>query len=172
MTRPADARRPAPDAAPEAGDEARVDLGHLDGLVGYRLRRAQLAAFRNFSRRFEDVDIRPTQMGVLTVVARNPGLTQSRVGLALGIKRANLVPLLNGLEDRGLVARARASSDRRSHALHLTAAGEALFADLLRREATHEAEITALIGETGRRRLVELLAKVEQACGAAADEED
>ena len=151
--------------------EPTVDLGHLSGLVGYRLRRAQLAAFRNFSRRFEDVDIRPTQLGVITVVARNPGLKQSQVGIALGIKRTNLVPLLNGLEARGLVARVRASSDRRSHALHLTAAGEALFADLLRREAEHEAELAGLIGETGRRRLLELLAKVEQACGEAAEEE-
>jgi DNA-binding MarR family transcriptional regulator len=171
VTRPADLRHPEADPASDADatDEARVDLGHLGGLVGYRLRRAQLAAFRNFSRRFEDVDIRPTQLGVLTVVARNPGLTQSRVGAALGIKRANLVPLLNGLEDRGLVAR-RPSSDRRSHALHLTAEGTALFAELRRREDAHEAEITALIGETGRRRLVELLAAVEQACGA--DEEE
>ena len=168
MTRTADALRPEPDP----GETPPVDLGHLGGLVGYRLRRAQLAAFRNFARRFGDVDIRPTQLGVLTVVARNPGLKQSQVGAALGIKRANLVPLLNGLEDRGLLARARAAADRRSHALHLTAAGEALFAELLRREAEHEAEIGALIGETGRRRLLELLAKVEAACGAAADEGD
>lgn len=167
---------PRPETVPDEPEtdegERPVDLGQLPGLVGYRLRRAQLAAFRNFSRRFEPFGIRPTQLGVLTIVARNPGLTQSRVGAALGIKRANLVPLLNELEERGLVARERASFDRRSHALHLTEAGEALFRDLLAREAEHEAEITALIGETGRRRLVELLAKVEQACGDAAGPED
>ena len=165
MTRPANALR-------DEGDPSAVDLGHLGHLVGYRLRRAQLAAFRHFTRRFENVDIRPTQLGVLTVVSRNPGLTQSRIGDALGIKRANLVPLLNGLEDRGLLARNRASSDRRSHALHLTVAGEALLADLLRREAEHEADLTTLIGETGRRRLVDLLAKVEQACGEAGTHDD
>lgn len=154
----------------DAGEPA-VDLGHLGGLVGYRLRRAQLTVFRNFSRRFEDVDIRPTQLGVITVVARNPGLKQSQVGAALGIKRTNLVPLLNGLEKRGIVARVRASSDRRSHALHLTAAGETLFAELLRREIAYEAELAALIGETGHRRLLDLLAKVEQAYGEAAEEE-
>lgn len=166
MPRTADAPRTL--TATEDGERG-VDLGRLTNLVGYTLRRAQMAAFRNFTRRFADLDVRPTQLGVLTVVARNPGLTQSRVGASLGIKRANLVPLLNGLEDRGLIDRARAS-DRRSHALHLTAAGDALLAECARREAVHEADLAAIIGPAGRDRLIALLAGVERACEAAAQD--
>lgn len=154
-------------------DASSVDLGHLPGLVGYALRRAQVAAFRTFSRRFAAFDIRPSQLGILTVVARNPGLRPSEVGAALGIQRTNLVPLLNGLADRGLLARERRATDRRAHALRLTENGKTLLAALMRAEAEHEADITAALGPGESERLVALLDAVQRRCdaiGAASDE--
>ena len=50
-------------------------------------------------------DIRPAQFSVLEVIGRNPGLRQTQVSFALGMKTTNFVPLLDQLERRGLAAR-------------------------------------------------------------------
>src|SRR5947207_4990676 len=107
-----------------------VDLGPLPGLIGYALRRAQVVVFQDFFRTFATFDIRPAQLAVLIVIERNPGLKQSQVCAALGIKRTNFVGLLDSLQRRGLAERRPAAQDRRSHALHLTADGVALLRKL------------------------------------------
>jgi hypothetical protein len=53
----------------------KIDLGPLPGLIGYVLRRAQLVVFQDFFAAFAPFDIRPAQFALLTVIARNPGLT-------------------------------------------------------------------------------------------------
>ncbi len=147
-----------PDANPPA--DADIDLGRLPELVGYVLRRAQLAVFTDFHRNFADMDIRPTQFGVLELVQRNPGLRPSQLSAALGIKRTNLVVLLDALEDRGLLRRERASGDRRATALVLTPAGSRLLARLWAANDHHEANLTARLGEDGRRQLLALLERL------------
>src|ERR1700674_4213083 len=103
---------------------AEVDLGPLPDLIGFMLRRAQIAVFKEIFRLFSEVDIRPAQFSVLTVIESNPRLTQSQVSGALGIKRTNFVALLDSLERRGLAERQPAAGDRRSYALHLTENGK------------------------------------------------
>jgi DNA-binding MarR family transcriptional regulator len=165
------ARRPeANDASADA--PASIDLGALPHVVGYMLRRAQLAVFQDFLRSYAEVDIRPAQYAVLTVIERNPGLRQSQVSAALGIKRANLVALLDSLENRGLAKRTPVATDRRSYALHLTDAGAALMQKLAEINAAHERRVTGKIGEPGRRELLRLLHGIVDAVGPAADEEE
>lgn len=167
MTKPSDRRRPAARrrAAPAAAvaTEARpaaVDLGSLPNLIGYMLRRAQVTVFQDFFRTFAEVGIRPAQYAVLTVIELNPGLKQSEVGAALGIKRTNFVGLLDGLEARGLAERRPVETDRRSYALYLTQAGVALMRELRRLQERHEARFVARIGETGREQLLALLTSI------------
>jgi len=108
------ARRADADGANERAQAQEIDLGPLPHLVGYMLRRAQLAVFQDFWRGYEAFDIRPAQYAVLLVIERNPGLRQSQVSAALNIKRANLVALLDSLESRGLARRVPVATDRRS----------------------------------------------------------
>src|SRR5215212_4699723 len=103
-----------------------LDLGPLPDLIGYVLRRAQLVVFQDFFNAFAPFDISPAQFSVLTVIERNPGLTQTQVAAALGIKRTNFVGLLNELEKRVLAERRQVSGDKRSYAVYLTADGAAL----------------------------------------------
>jgi DNA-binding MarR family transcriptional regulator len=137
-----------------------IDLGPLPELIGYVLRRAQLAVFQDFFAAFAPFDIRPAQFSVLTVIERNPGLTQSQVAEALGIKRTNFVGMLDALEARGLTERRQAARDKRSYALYLTAEGGALMRKLKPVLKAHESRVVALVGEDGRDRLVELLHEI------------
>ncbi len=93
----------------------------LATLPGYALRRASAAMMAEFNQRLVPLGFRFTEASVLMAIADNPGITQSDIGRALDIQRANMAPLVGRLEDRGLVARARV--DGRSHGLTLTSAG-------------------------------------------------
>lgn len=140
-------------------DQARsgIDLSALAGSVGYRLRRVQIATFNLFTQHMAEFDIRPTQFAILTVVRDNPGLSQSQVSNALGLKRANLVPLLDGLEGRGLLVRSPSLADRRSYCLHLTDHGQAEMKRIQARHDQFEQELTAPLGPAGRTALLALL---------------
>ena len=160
------------DANGDGAPAADIDLGPLPDLVGYMLRRAQLAVFQDFWRGYAAFDIRPAQYAVLIVIERNPGLRQSQISNALNIKRANLVALLDSLENRGLAKRVPVASDRRSYALHLTDDGTALMRKLAELNAAHESRVNAVIGEAGRKELLRLLHGVTDAVGAATAEDE
>ena len=141
---------------------APVDIGALTCLIGYMLRRAQIAVFQDVFRAFAEVGIRPAQFSVLTVLAHNPGRTQSQVSAALGIKRTNFVALIDSLERRGLAERRPAPSDRRSHALHLTNAGKATVRRLNRMVDKLEAGMISRVGRGRRALLLELLTRLAE----------
>jgi DNA-binding MarR family transcriptional regulator len=132
-------------------------LGSLAGLIGYALRRAQLAVFDETIRSVADLDLRLAQVSVLAVVGHRPGLKQTEVAAALGIQRANFVALIDSLEERGLARRAPDPSDRRRHALHLTAEGERVLAQATARVAAVEARLAAKLGPHGREELLAML---------------
>lgn len=128
------------------GERGPIDYGPLGRRLGYLLRRAQIAVFRDFFAAFADLDIRPGQYSILTVIECNPGLKQGEVSGALGIKRANFVAMIDELERRGLVSREPAPGDRRSYALVLTEEGRSLMAELHQRAERHERKIVEAIG--------------------------
>jgi DNA-binding MarR family transcriptional regulator len=140
-----------------AQTKAEIDLGPLPELIGYVLRRAQLVVFQDFFAAFAPFDISPAQFSVLTVIERNPGLTQTQVAAALGIKRTNFVGLLNELEKRRLAERQQVSGDKRSYALCLTPEGATLMRKLRPVLKAHESRMIAKVGEDGRDQLVALL---------------
>ena len=137
-----------------------VDMGELAQSIGYNLRRAQLRVFEHFAASFGELDLRPGQYSVLVIVGRNPGLRQSAVAAALGIQRTNFVPLVDELERRGLVERRASPIDRRSHALHLTDAGEKLLEAARLRQQRHEDEWAAHAGVADREAFVAILQRL------------
>lgn len=134
--------------------------GVLDGLLGYRLRRAQVAVFADFAHTMADFDLTPGQFGTLALIAANPGLSQTALGTALGIDRSSVVPLIDKLERRHLVERAPHPRDRRSHALRLTPDGATLFDTARAAVARHEAHIFAPLAPAERETLARLLDRV------------
>lgn len=138
-----------------------VDQSSLAGIIGYRLRRAQIAIFQDFIESFASMNIRPVDYSILRLVGDNPGVRQGQLGEALGIKRANMVNLIHELEGRGLVERRAVAGDRRSRALHLTCEGKAFVAKLQEVWTVHEQRfIDRLGGEAERDRLIGLLDRI------------
>jgi DNA-binding MarR family transcriptional regulator len=134
-----------------------ADLGRLAGHLGYFVRRAQLWIFQDFIRTLAELDIRPAQYSVLLVIEANPGLSQATLGQVLGIERARLVRLLDGLEARKFVQRRRSKSDRRAHILSLTAQGRSALGRIKVMADAHEQRLARKVGSRNRKTLLRLL---------------
>lgn len=139
---------------------AAVELGPLEDSVGYLVRRAQVAIFQRFFEQFATVGVRPAQYSALTVIEHNPGLSQTRLADALGIKKTNLVVLIDELEKRGLARRMPTERDRRFYALFLTPKGNALMTRLHRLDATLNRRLVQAAGENDHRRLCAALRRI------------
>jgi len=138
----------------------KVRLGPLADYLGYALSRAQIAATAGYLEAMQGVDLRPTQFSVLILISENPGIRQTEVCAALGLQKANFVPLLNELQRRGLAVRKPGVPDRRASALHLTPHGEVVLKKANVLHAAWEASLTARLGSKGRDQLLGLLRKL------------
>ena len=138
-------------------ERRRLDQGALPGLLGYRLRLAQQAVFRDFAASVQGLS--PGRVGLLIYIDANPGVTQSRLAEAAERDRSTMVGVLDQLQARGLIERRR-GDDRRTNGLWLTRAGRALLARALRAIDRHERRIATRLSAAERRQLLALLGKI------------
>jgi len=146
--------------APRGNADELLDLTGLNGKVGYLLRRAQIAVHGEFTDLLRELKLRPGQFAVLRLIGNNPKLTQSKVCVALGIQRANLVGVIDELERRGLLGRTTSDADRRSNCLQLTSDGHRVLARSTELQERHEAAIGRSLGAGGYAELLRLLGKL------------
>jgi DNA-binding MarR family transcriptional regulator len=141
-----------------------IDRGLLTGLVGYALRRAQFAVFRDFARAMAGlpVPLSPGEFGILVLIERNPALSQTALARAIGVDRSTLVPILDRLEQHGLVARKAAPRDRRRHALALGRRGNRLMADYVTAVRKHERRIQRGLTPRETAQLLRLLDRLRE----------
>ena len=116
----------------------------LDGLLGYRLRRAQGAVHRDYMAAVGGLKLTQKQTATLWLIDANPGVSQVAVAAALGMDRATMMAVTNRLQDRGLVARKRSTTDRRRQELNLTAAGAKALQKVKARIVEHENRFKSL----------------------------
>ncbi len=137
-----------------------IDLGTLPGLIGYQLRIAQIAIFRDFAEALGEQSITPGLFGVLVIIGANPGLKQSELARATHLDRSSVVSVIDNLERRELVSRRPAANDRRSNALQLTSKGAALLKRLKRAVTEHEKRLAKQLDEDDKAALMRLLPKI------------
>jgi DNA-binding MarR family transcriptional regulator len=153
----------------EAADEpatlsrSKLDLGPLPNLLGYALRRAQVAVFADFIASFAALELRPAQFSALLLIRHNPGCKQSDVAEALGILRPNFVAMMDELDHRGLTQRTTSKDDRRSYAIYLTEAGESLLSQAMLVVAAHEGRLTSALQPGEQEQLLDILTRIEGA---------
>lgn len=136
-----------------------IEIGVLENLVGYHLRRASTVVGNDFALALDG--IRQVLFAILSIVKHNPGINQGAVGRALGIQRANMVSLINELVDRALVDRKTSPEDRRAFSLTLSADVEAMFDDCVARINAHEEALLSDLSGDERAVLIDLLSRIE-----------
>ena len=142
-----------------------VNFGPLGNWIGFNLRMAQEATFEAFSRRSLEIGENPGRFATLTLIARNPGISQTELSHASGRDKSSVTPVVEDLVRRGLVERKRVNSDRRAYRLNLTAAGRKTLVDLTRCARRHERNLDAIIGRGERKRFLATLKKIAAQIG-------
>jgi DNA-binding MarR family transcriptional regulator len=146
---------------PETAAESPETLGHpMAGHIGFLLRRVQLAVFNDFQARTASFNLTPTEYSILTVIEAEPGLQQTRLAEIIGVKAANLVALITGLEERRLLDRrvfAKKPVRGRALALRLTPDGKKLLKQINRRVDEHKIFLVQLLGDEAHEELRNLL---------------
>jgi len=150
---------PADDA--ESFEEPDLMFQELDGLLGYRLRRAQGAMHRDYMASVAGLDLTQKQTATVWLIHANPGVAQVSVAAALGMDRATMMSVTDRLEDRGLLVRKRSTVDRRRQELYLTPAGQSLLRKVKARIAEHEERVKSMFEPAELERLLAALKKFQ-----------
>jgi DNA-binding MarR family transcriptional regulator len=146
-------------------DTVHIDFGPLARWIGFNLRMAQEATFQAFSQLSKEVGESPGRFATLTIIARNPGISQTQLSQASGRDKSSITPVIEDLVRRGLVERKRVRSDRRAWRLNVTANGKKTLATLMNCARTHERNLDRIIGRAERGHFLAVLKKLATEIG-------
>ena len=132
----------------------------MNEFVGYNCRRAFAAIEPFFRKHMAPYSLRPGDFAVLTVLMANPNISPKRVAQEINVSPPNLAPLLDRLEQRGLLLRERNAQDKRYQTLALTAQGETLCTKAEKAAVDLELEATGMLSEGERAELIRLCQKI------------
>jgi DNA-binding MarR family transcriptional regulator len=111
-------------------------------MLGYKLRMAQILAFRAFEERLTKYGRAPRYLGLLAAIRADPGLSQNRLAEAIALRRSSLVNILDQLEADGLLLRKPSPNDRRRNGVWLTEKGHQIVTALLREAEIEDMRMT------------------------------
>lgn len=140
-------------------DKTELDLGVLNTLLGYQLRRAYLRASNLFAKYMANFDLAPGQYGVLRIIVLNPGRSQTEIAKASGLDKSTLTLTLDHLERNGCVRR-EPGINRRTFSLVPTDKGITLCDGAHALVEAHEARILEDLTPAEAQTLLVLLKKV------------
>lgn len=145
---------------PTAAPIERIDSSFLKTLLGYNTRRATVSILTLFTQRMEQLDLKPVEFSILSLVGRNPGVMPSQLCAELNLLPPNLTKLLARLDQRQLLIRTPLANDKRAVSLSLSPKGVQLQAlaetTVMKLEADAASALTAKQLET----LISLLQKL------------
>jgi DNA-binding MarR family transcriptional regulator len=117
-------------------------------------------AAASFAARLQELELVPPHAGTLRAIAGNAGISQQALASLLGIVPSRLVPLLDELEERGLVERRDHPEDRRVYAVHLTEKGARAMTEIGRVARAHDDAVCASLSGKERELLWALLSRI------------
>jgi len=144
-------QKPTSDAAAEY---------RLEEQVGYWLRRAYQRHMAIFAAVMGDLDLTSVQFAALVKLRDMKAVTQTELGRLIGMDKATISGMVSRLQRRGLLQFRPDPLDRRSRIIALTAEGEALLAQALRRIDQVSEDTLAPISAAERAALRETLRKL------------
>jgi DNA-binding MarR family transcriptional regulator len=151
-----DRKRPA---TPTALIEAQLSP-QGEPVLGLYLHVAYHTVMATFGSKVGRGDVTPAMIGVVALLAENPGISQAKLARLIGLERATIGTTVARAIAAGLVDRRHANDDGRSYALFLSPRGERMLDTLRRRIADHEKTAGGHLTASERRALRTLLHKL------------
>jgi len=140
-----------------------VNLGKLPLYLGYQVRQAQAAVFRDFAEAGGDLGVSPGEFSLLTLVRENPGIHQISLVRVYKLDKSTLSNSITHLEKRKLLRRVRDEKDRRFYGLWLTKFGKAVLDRATDRIEEQETRMDGALAQGEREQLLDLLARISSA---------
>ena len=141
---PAVAQEAIPPAAAKPGPGGPAEPADLLASTGYLLARLGAESRRRWARMLADHGLTPHHFGILMTLDHLGTAHQRRLSELVGVDPRNAVPLLDLLQQRGLIQRTGDPADRRRRAIGLTPAGQRVLNQL--RQAADAIEADMLKG--------------------------
>lgn len=154
----------APLRSANAVNDEHLDLGRLGNFIGFRLRRIQNQLSSAFTAASVEHGLRPGEFSALALISANPGLSQGKLAREVGLDKSAAVAVVDDLERLGFAERRPSPGDRRRHALHATAIGEAALERMFARLEAVEQDVLNALGPHDLHVLSALLDRVYDSC--------
>ncbi len=138
-----------------------LNVGILPNLLGYNVRRAHMALWRDFNRTVGIGIVRPGIFSMMVLIDENPGIAQIEIAAQLAIDKATIVGLIRRLLREEWIERRPSRADRRRHNLYLTAQGRHELVTLRRDMLEHEARFTNLFNRQELTLFFEFLRRIQ-----------
>jgi len=139
-----------------------VKFGPLPGYLGYQIRQAQAAIFRDLAASTSALKVTPGEYGLLSLLDANPGISQIALAQVYGLDKSTLSLAVSRLGKRGLVRRTRSSKDGRYYTLWLTRAGSALLARFRAHVEAQEKAMDMTLGAGERAQMLDMLKRLSR----------
>ena len=130
--------------------------------TGFLLSRLGMVSQKRFGELLESLDLTTRMWGALNVLDHEGPLTQHALGRMIAMDPSSMVATIDELEARGLVERRRHPTDRRAHALHVTAHGRKTLERGRELAAQAQDELLAPLSTAERKQLHALLLRVAE----------
>lgn len=143
----------------------RLDLRALAEDLPFNLRNVMAAMRQDLDGIRNEVDVKAGEIGILSVIWFNPGLSQNDLATCLAMKKSHVTQRINHLEARGLLSRRRDEKDRRVNSLSLTAEGHHLVARVRRLTDALNAQAFDGVDQADRATFFRVLATVHENLG-------
>jgi DNA-binding MarR family transcriptional regulator len=138
-----------------------LNVGILPNLLGYNVRRAHMALWRDFNRTVGTGIVRPGIFSMMVLIDENPGIAQIQIAVQLGIDKATLVGLIRLLQKQGWIERRPSRADRRRQDLYLTVPGRQELATRRRDMLEHEARFINLFSRQELTQFFDFLRRIQ-----------
>jgi len=149
------------------GPDRRTVAGTRPGRdsVAFLLSQVGAHASAAFASRIAPLQLILPQAGLLRAIGASEGQSQRALAAALSVPPSQLVQLVDDLEGRGLVERRAHPTDRRTHALFLTAKGRQALETIERIAREHQSALCSALTDPEREHLASLLRRIAWAQG-------
>jgi DNA-binding MarR family transcriptional regulator len=138
-------------------------FGPLLGYLGYQIRQAQAAIFRDLTAATADLDLTPGEFGLLAMIDANPGISQIDLAAIHKLDKSTLSLAVTRLAKRGLIRRARSPDDDRANRLFLRKQGVSLLRGMRERIEVQERTMDAVLRPGERELILDALKRISHA---------
>lgn len=129
----------------------------IDEQPGYFIRRLHQISVGVFLQELAELGLTPVQYAALQSVANQPGTDQRSLARSIALDASTTGGVLDRLEQRGVLERRTAPTDRRARQLWLTPAGEKLLAEAVPAMLQAQEQILAPLTERQRKEFMRLM---------------